>query len=151
MSVMDTVGNRKIRDQGLIINRMILQRKMFKTGYLMVDRNGSSIDRGHPRNRKHVTIFPYDTTRERDRRDEMIEADLSLFFTDYQSPEETALFNVDYDRFLACLTLTERAYWKARLEGNVWRDIERLKIANRNHQPALRRCIREKFRKWLET
>tara|TARA_B100001971_G_C18182606_1_gene533706 strand:- start:453 stop:947 length:495 start_codon:yes stop_codon:yes gene_type:complete len=150
LSVMNTVGNRKIYDQGLIINRMVLQRKMYKTGYLMVDRNGSSIDRGHVRNRKDVTVFPYDTTRERGRRDEIVAADFALYFSDYRNPEETALFNTDYSKFLNNLTVRERAYWDLRLEGIVGMDIERLKIADRNQQPGIRRSIREKFREWLE-
>lgn len=150
MSVMDTVGNRKIYDAGLIINRMVLQRKMYKTGYLMVDRNGSSIDRGHVRNRQDVTIWPYDTANERVSRDAIVETDLALYFTDYRSPEETALFNTDYGKFLNCLSVRERAYWDARLEGGIWKDVERLKIANRNEQPALKQCVREKFRKWFE-
>jgi len=150
LSVMNTVGKRKIYNEGLIINRMILQRKMYKTGYLMVDRNGSSIDRGHIRNRKDVTVFPYDTARERDSRKEIIDADFALYFSDYRSPEETALFNADYPKFLDSLSVRERAYWDARLEGIVWRDIERRKIANRNEQPGIRRSIREKFREWLE-
>lgn len=149
MSIMDTVGNRRIYDEGLIINRMILQRKMYKTGYLMVDRSGSSIDRGHPRNRQGVTIFPYDTTNERGNSD-TIETDLALYFTNYRCPEETALFNTDYGKFLDSLSVLERAYWDARLEGIVGMDIERLKIANRNEQPGIRRSIREKFREWME-
>lgn len=149
MSIMDTVGNRRIYDEGLIINRMVLQRKMYKTGYLMVDRNGSSIDRGHPRNRQDVTIFPYDTANERGN-NEIIETDLALYFTNYRCPEETALFNADYSKFLGSLSVLERAYWDARLEGKIWRDIERMKIANRNEMPGIRRSIREKFREWLE-
>jgi hypothetical protein len=149
MSIMDTVGNRGICDEGLIINRMVLQRRMYRTGYLMVDRNGSSIDRGHPRNRQGVTVWPYDTTNERGSRDAIVETDLALYFTDYRSPEETALFNADYGKFLGCLTVRERAYWEARLQGGIWKDIERFKIADRNQQPALKRCVREKFRQWL--
>ena len=150
LSVMDSVGNRKIYDEGLIINRMVLQRKMYKTGYLMVDRNGSSIDRGHPRNRKGVTIWPYDTARERGSRDEIVDTDFALYFSDYENPEVTALFNADYDKFLDSLTVRERAYWTTRLEGKVWREIELLKIANRNEQPGIRKSIRKKFREWLE-
>ena len=126
-------------------------RKMYKTGYLMVDRNGSSIDRGHVRNRKDVTIFSYDTARERGSRDEIVAADLALYFSDYENPEETALFNTDYSKFVDNLTVRERAYWDARLEGIIWKDIERLKIADRNQQPGIRRSIREKFREWLDS
>lgn len=150
LSVMDSVDNRSIYDEGLLVARMILQRRMFKTGYLMVDRNGSSIDRGHPRNRQNVTIFPYDTAWERCSRDEIIETDLAFYFTNYKSPEETALFNADYSKFLDSLSVRERAYWDTRLSGGVWKDIERLKIADRNQQPGIRRSIRRKFREYLE-
>jgi len=109
-SIINTVGNRKIYDEGLIINRMVLQRKMYKTDYLMVDRNGSSIDKGHVRNRENVTIFPYDTTRERGNRDEIVDTDFSLYFSDYRSPEENALFNVDYRKFLDSLSVLERNF-----------------------------------------
>ena len=116
----------------------------------MVEKYGRSIDNGHIRNRKDVTVFPYDTARERGSRDEIIDANLALYFSDYRSPEETALFNADYTKFLGSLTVREQAYWKARMEGVVWRDIELLKIANRNEQPGIRRSIRGKFREWLE-
>ena len=149
-SIVNTVGNRKIYDEGLIINRMVLQRKMYKTGYLMVDRNGSSIDRGHVRNREKVTIFPYDTTRERGSRDEIVDADFSLYFSDYKSPEATALFNTDYDKFLNSLTVLERSFWNAKLKGVMWKDMERLRIADRNKQPKIKKEIRKKFKEWLE-
>ena len=46
LSVIDSVGTRNIPDRGLIINRMILQRKMYRQGYLFADRFGKSIDNG---------------------------------------------------------------------------------------------------------
>ena len=90
LSVMDTVGKRKIYDEGLIINRMVLQRKMYKTGYQMVDKYGSSIDNGHVRNRKDVTVFPYDTARERGSRDEIIDIPAVSEFNSIAENTETA-------------------------------------------------------------
>ena len=150
LSVMDTVGNRKIHDEGLIINRMVLQRKMYKTGYLMVDKYGSSIDNGHTRIRENVKIFPYNSIEETDSKNEIVNANFSLYFCDYRSPEETALFNIDYSKFINELTVRERRFWNAKLEEIKWRSIEKLGIANRNEQPEIRRNIREKFREWLE-
>lgn len=147
ISVMDSVDNRSIYDEGLIVARMLLQRKMYKTGYRMADKYGRSIDNGFSGNREGVTILPYDTT---DETDGIVGADMALYFTDPMDPEETALFNIGYERFLQCLDDRERRYWEARLSGNVWRDVERLKIADRNQQPGLRRNIRRKFRECME-
>ena len=149
LSVINSVGTRKISDQGLIINRMVLQRKMYWQGYLVADRYGKSIDNGCVRRREDVTLIPYDATEETDADQSVRHPDFAIYFTNYRNPEETALFNVGYERFLRDLDVEERDYWNARLEGLSWRDIERLKIAHRNQHAPLKRCIREKFRKWF--
>jgi len=149
LSVINSVGNRKIRDQGLIINRMVLQRKMYRVGYLFADRFGRSIDNGCARRREDVTLIPYDSG-ETDTGQSVRHPDFAVYFTDYRNPEETALFNVSYERFLDDLTVAERGFWDVKLTGGTWIDIERRKIAGRNDQPTIRRNIREKFRKWFE-
>ncbi len=147
LSVMDSVGTRKIPDKGLIINRMVLQRKMYWQGYLFADRFGKSIDNGCASRREGVTIIPYESAAGTDTGQS--DPDFAIYFTDYRNPEETALFNVGYERFLDDLTVVERGFWDVKLKGGTWVDVERLKIADRNHQPALKRRIREKFRKWF--
>ncbi|OGG45721.1 MAG: hypothetical protein A3F84_18405 [Candidatus Handelsmanbacteria bacterium RIFCSPLOWO2_12_FULL_64_10] len=149
LSVINSIGVRKILDQGLIINRMVLQRKMYRVGYLFADRFGKSIDNGCAKRKEEVTLIPYDSG-ETDTCQSARHPDFAVYFTDYRNPEETALFNVGYERFLNDLTVEERGFWDVKLEGGTWIDIERLKIAGRNDQPAIRRSIREKFRKWFE-
>ncbi len=147
LSVINSVGVRKIHDQGLIINRMVLQRKMYQVGYLFADKFGRSIDNGCARRREDVTLVPYGET---DTGQSGWHPDFAVYFTDYRNPEETALFNVSYERFLRDLTVAERGFWDVKMEGGTWIDIERRKVANRNDQPAIRRRLREKFRKWFE-
>jgi hypothetical protein len=150
LSVINSVGVRKIRDQGLIINRMVLQRKMYRVGYLFADRFGRSIDNGCARRREDVTLIPYDSTGETDDGWTARHPDFAVYFTDYRDPEETALFNVSYERFLQDLTAGERAFWNAKLEGLTWKDLERRKMVGRNQHAGVKRSIREKFRKWFE-
>jgi hypothetical protein len=150
LSVINSVGVRKITDQGLIINRMVLQRKMYRVGYLFADRFGRSIDNGCARRREDVTLIPYDSVGEADTEKSARHPDFAVYFTDYRNPEETALFNVSYERFLRDLDVTERAFWNAKLEGLTWHDLERLKLIGRNQHAGVKRSVREKFRKWFE-
>jgi hypothetical protein len=150
LSVITSVGARKIRDQGLIINRMVLQRKMYRVGYRFADRFGRSIDNGCAKRREDVALIPYDSTGETDDGWSARHPDFAIYFTDYRNPEETALFNVGYERFLQDLDGKERAFWNAKLEGLTWHDLERRKIIGRNQHAGVKRSVREKFRKWFE-
>ncbi len=150
LSVLDSVGTRNLSDRGRIIGRMLDQRKAYKSGYLTVDRYGNSIDNGCYKRRQNVTRLSFNDTYEKFIRHQIISVNLAIYFTNPRNPEETALFNVDYERFLAHLTPKERGYWNARLEGKLSGDIARLKIAKKNDQGGIRRDIREKFRVWME-
>ncbi len=90
-------------------------RKAYKSGYLAADKYGNSVDNGCAKRRKGVTLIPYDSSAEWSIRKSLNQADLVIFFTNYRSPEETALFNIGYERFLDDLDVGERAYWDARL------------------------------------
>ena len=125
------------------------RRKMYWRGYRWADRYGWSVDNGAKTRREDVTIRPYDTVDEFSynafRKDEIIEWELSRVRGDFDDPEEIALFNVSYARFVCSLNSKERGYFEARLEELDWEQIERFRIADRNRQAGLRRRIRRKF------
>ena len=148
LSVIDSVGTRKIPDKGLIINRMVLQRKMYWQGYRFADRFGKSIDNGCARRREGITVIPYESAEETGVSQNVKYPDFAFYFQ--RSPEAIALFNVGYERFLGDLDVAERAFWNAKLEGLTWLDLERRKIVGRNQHAGVKRSIRQKFRKWFE-
>ncbi len=111
VSVLDSVGTRRISDGAKIIGRMMDQRKAYKSGYLAADKYGNSIDNGCAKRRKGVSFIPYDASAEWSIRKSLNQADLAIYFTNYRSPEETALFNIGYERFLGDLDVVERRYW----------------------------------------
>ena len=125
------------------------RRKMYWRGYLWADRYGSSVDNGAKTRRKDVTIQHYDAAEEFSgktfRKEEIIEWELRQIMWDAPNPEKVALFKVSYAHFIHSLNPKERGYVEARLEELDWEQIERLRIANRNEQAALKKHIRRKF------
>lgn len=143
--VIDNLVYRDDFNEKYILQRMHLQIKAYKRGYLKLSGYGRSIDLGDPTGRKH-NYTHIDSLEKYGVQD--IEAGLEMYFR--TSPEQEALFRVDYGKLVASLTDMEKRYLGAKLCGLTWTEINELKIVPSHRQHGLKMSIKKKIREYLD-